>query len=105
MESIAQGGSLLAAAPNPLAEGWLLATIAIVISLITPATAIISKVRAAGQRREKALEAIVSKLEEEAVVRTDALTEAKISAMFNKKRVEDLERELDNWRSGKWRAN
>lgn len=96
--------ALILALPDPLAEGWLLGVMAMIVALVPTMLSILRAVANRWKVPLKELESENQRLKEEAVVRTNALTNANLKAMLLEAKVEDLKGDLDRWRSERWRG-
>lgn len=93
--------------PNAIADGWLVALVAIFVSVLLPLMRLVAStwrkpLDQALARAEKA-EAENKTLKEEAVKRTEAWYEEKIEKMLLESKLELCESNLGHWESGRWR--
>ncbi len=58
----------------------------------------------AERRENAALAARVEELSEENAAKTNALTRAEVREMFYEQRIRECEKELENWRAGRYRS-
>jgi hypothetical protein len=87
--------------PSPVAEGWL---IVLFVALLPILYGVAKSVANVWRKPLIELQEANKILKQEAIERTDALTEEKIRRMFLEAKVEYCEAELENWRAGKWHS-